>query len=114
MTTSMSHLRSIHYTNLERKGKYIVKTENGIYKGQYFTQPQYYFPYIVLTFVTCKKNGTLYSLSEAIFDKQDTFYNAEEYITQIKKKAFEAREQMELRALNKILKGVVNDEFQWL
>ena len=110
----MSQLRPIHYTNLERKGKYIVKTENGIYKGQYFTQPQYYFPYIVLTFVTCKKNGTMYSLSEAIFDKQDTFYNAEEYITQIKKKAFEAREQMELRALNKILKGIVNDEFQWL
>ena len=112
-------LKSIHYTNLERKGKYIVKTENGIYKGQlykgqYFTQPQYHFPYIVLTFVTCKKNGTLYRLSEAIFDKQDTFYNAEEYITQIKKKAFEAREQMELRALNKILKGIVNDEFQWL
>jgi len=110
----MSQLRPIHYTNLERKGKYIVKTENGIYKGQYFTQPQYYFPYIVLTFVTCKKNGTMYSLSEAIFDKQDTFYNAEEYITQIKKKAFEAREQMEYRALNIILKGLINDEFQWL
>ena len=113
MTTSMSQLRSIHYTNLERKGKYIVKTENGIYKGQYFTQPQYYFPYIVLTFVTCKKNGTMYSLSEAIFDKQDTFYNAEEYINEIKENARKARQQMELRALNKILKGVVNEMFQW-
>ena len=110
----MSQLRSIHYTNLERKEKYIVKTENGIYKGQYFTQPQYYFPYIVLTFVTCKKNGTMYSLSEAIFDKQDTFYNAEEYINEIKENARKARQQMELRALNKILKGVVNENFRWV
>jgi hypothetical protein len=113
MTTLMSQLRPIHYTNLERKGKYIVKTENGIYKGQYFTQPQYYFPYIVLTFVTCKKNGTMYSLSEAIFDKQDTFYNAKEYIHNIKENARKAKQQMESRALDKILKGLVNDEFQW-
>jgi hypothetical protein len=107
-------LKPIHFSNLERKGKYIVKTENGIYTGQYFTQPQYYFPYIVLTFVTCKKNGTMYSLSEAIFDKQYTFYNAEEYIHTIKENGQKARQQMELRALDKILKGVVNEHFWWV
>ena len=103
----------VHYTNLERKRKYIVETTNGIYNGQYFRQPQYTFPYIILTFVTCRKNGKLYSFSEAIFDKQDTFYHAEEYIHKIKEDAREARQQMETRALDKILKTVVNEEFQW-
>ena len=69
--------------------------------------------YIILTFVTCRKNGKLYSLSEAIFDKQYTFYDAEEYINKIKEDAREARQQMETRALDKILKTVVNEEFQW-
>jgi hypothetical protein len=27
---------SIHYTNVERKGIYVVKKENRIYKGTYF------------------------------------------------------------------------------
>lgn len=110
----MSQLIPIHYTNLERKGKYIVKTENGTYKGQYFTQPKYDFPYIVLAFVTCIKNGTMYSVSEALFDKQDKFYNAEEYMNKIKEQSMDAREQMETRAVDKILKGVVNEHFRWV
>ena len=99
---------------MERKGKYIVETPNGIYKGQYFTQPKYDFPYIVLTFVTCRKNGTMYSVSEAIFEKQDKFYDAREYIDKIKKDASKARQQMEFRALNQILKRVVNETFHWV
>jgi len=109
-----TNLRPVHYTNLERKGKYIVETSNGIYKGQYFTQPKYHFPYIILTFVTCKKNGRLYSLSEALFDKQDMFYDAEEYMNKIKEQSKKARQQMETRALDKILKGVVNENFNWV
>lgn len=107
-------LNTIHSSNLERKGEYIVETPNGVYKGQYFTQPKYDFPYIVLTFVTCIKNGTMYSVSEAIFEKEDTFYNSKEYIHKIKKDAREARQQMESRALNKILKRVVNETFDWV
>lgn len=110
----MAELRQIHFSNLERKGKYIVETSNGIYKGQYFTQPKYDFPYIVLTFVTCTKNGTTYSVSEAIFEKQDKFYDAKDYINKIKKDAKEARQQMESRALDKILKHVVNETFHWI
>jgi hypothetical protein len=109
-----TNLTSIHYTNLERKGIYIVKTSNGLYKGQYFTQPKYDFPYIVLTFVTFIKNDTLYSVSEAIFDKQDKFYDAKEYINEIKDNATKAKQQMELRALDKILKSVVNETFHWV
>ena len=107
-------VRSIHYTNLERKRIYVVETSNGTYKGQYFTQPKYDFPYIVLAFVTCIKNGTMYSVSEALFNKQDKFYDAEEYMNKIKEQAMEAKEQMETRAVDKILKDVVNEHFRWV
>jgi len=98
-----------------RKEKYVVHTQNGIYKGLYLTQPRFslQFPYIVLKFVTSTKNGKKYKFPEVIFDRHDIFYHAEDYIDQIKNKAKKAREQMELRALNKILKGIINDEFQW-
>lgn len=106
---------SIHYTNLERKGIYIVKKENGIYKGTYFTQSRrtFVFPYIILTHVTLIKNGEKYKIPDVLFDREDTFYNAEKYINEIKDKARKARQQMETRALNKILKGIVNETFQW-
>jgi hypothetical protein len=98
---------------LERKEKYIVKSENGIYKGLYLSQPRYYFPYIVLKFVTKNENGKMYNIPEAIFDKEDTFYDAEKYINKIKDMAKNARKNMEARALDKILKRVVNETFHW-
>jgi len=108
-------MESIHSSRLVRKGIYIVETQNGIYKGIYLTQPRFslQFPYIVLTHVTSIKNGKKYKFPQSIFDRQDTFYNAEEYINEITNKGKKAREQMETRALDKILKGVVNDEFRW-
>jgi len=110
----MNTLRPVHYTNLERKEKYIVKTENGIYKGLYLSQPRYYFPYIVLKFVTKNENGKKYNIPEAIFDTKDTFYDAEEYMNKIKESANIARQQMESRALDKILKHIVNETFHWV
>ena len=106
---------SIHYTNLERKGIYIVKKENRIYKGTYYTQrPRtFIFPYIILTHVTLIKNGEKYKIPDVLFDREDIFYNAEKYINEIKDKARKARQRMETRALNMILKRVVNEEFQW-
>jgi len=111
--TEITEVKEIHFSRLKRKGKYIVETENGIYTGQYFTQPPYTFPYIVLTFVTCIKNGKKYELSDALFNKTDKFYDATQYITHIKKNAIYARQNMEARALDKILKRVVNEHFQW-
>jgi len=43
------------------------------------------------------------------FFESDTYYD----LTQIREKAKKARQKMELRALEKILKLVVNEEFQW-
>ncbi len=106
---------SIHYTNLERKGVYVVKKENKIYKGTYFTQRRrtFIFPYIILTHVTLINNGEKYKIPEALFDKEDIFYDEAIYMNKIKDNARKARDQMESRALNKILKGIINETFQW-
>ena len=106
-------LKPIHWTNLERKRVYIVDTPNGLYKGIYLTQPRFsnVFPYIILKMVTVNKNGTKYECPEALLDRHDRFYIAEKYINEIKDKANNARQQMETRALNKILKGIVNETF---
>ena len=101
----------MNYTNLVRKGIYVVKNENGIYKGMYL-RPRT-LPYIILTHVTMIKNGTKYKLSEALFDESEEFYDAEQYINEIKEKAQKAKQQMELRALDKILKRVVDENFNW-
>ena len=108
-------IKPIHYTNLERKGIYIVETDKGIYKGTYFTQRRFSipFPYVILSQVSSTKNGTKYNCPEALFDREDKFYNAEKYINEIKNKAIYARNQMETRALDKILKGIVNETFNW-
>lgn len=43
------------------------------------------------------------------FERHDKFYDAEE----IKENAEKARQQMECRALNKILKQIINETFDW-
>jgi hypothetical protein len=43
------------------------------------------------------------------FDRDDMFYDAAEII----EKAQNARQQMEQRSLNMILKKIVNEEFKW-
>lgn len=101
---------SLHWTNLSRKQKYIVETKNGIYMGTFLTQRMdERFPYIVLTFV--KKDGIC--IPEALFNKCDIFYNASEYLKYKKQRADLARQMMETRALNKILKKLVNENFEW-
>ena len=48
-----------------------------------------------------------------MFNDCDYYYEVYLFICQIKRNANTAREQMEERALDKILKRVVNEEFQW-
>lgn len=43
------------------------------------------------------------------FDREDTFYDAED----IKKKAQNARHQIEKRSLDMVLKRIVNETFEW-
>ena len=48
-----------------------------------------------------------------VFNDCDYYYDAHLFICQIKRNANTAREQMEERALDKIFKKVVNEDFQW-
>ena len=48
-----------------------------------------------------------------IFNECDSYYHVEVFICEIKRIAEKARQQMEHRALKKILKRVVNEDFQW-
>jgi hypothetical protein len=48
-----------------------------------------------------------------MFNDCDYYYEVYLFIGQIKHRAENAREQMEERALEKILKKVVNEDFQW-
>lgn len=49
-----------------------------------------------------------------IFTEFDYYYDVEEFKCEIKRSAEKARQQMEQRSLNMILKRIVNEEFQWL
>ena len=48
-----------------------------------------------------------------MFNDCDYYYEVYLFICQIKRNANTAREQMEERALDKVLKKLVNEEFQW-
>jgi hypothetical protein len=48
------------------------------------------------------------------FTEFDYYYDVEEFECEIKRMAENARRQMEQRALGKILKRLVNEEFNWL
>jgi len=47
------------------------------------------------------------------FTEFDYYYNIEEFECEIKRMAQNARQQMEQRTLDKILKRIVNEEFEW-
>ena len=48
-----------------------------------------------------------------IFTEFDYYYDVKEFKREIKRIAEKARQQMEQRTLDKILKRLVNEEFQW-
>jgi hypothetical protein len=110
------------YPRLTLNKLYAAQTRNkNIYIGTYtefVRDPQYgYIMYYVLDNVTDyhysfwsrkkppkKLNGT------AFFSSSDTFYDLEE----IRENGKKARQNMEQRALDIILKQLVNENFQWL
>ena len=103
--------------------RYLVETKNknhyiGEYK-EYVVDPHGYVMYYVLDNVTnyhtnkqsfWKRKPTPEKLKcDAFFSPTDTFYDLEE----IRENGKKARQAMEKRALDIILKRVVNEEFQW-
>ena len=99
--------RPIKFWNLDPGREYFIKTNDKLYKHK-----------LVFNSLHCPSNFHYFE-SESVwfihrgfnieFDRDDTFYDAEE----IREKAQKARQQMESRALNQILKGIINETFEW-
>jgi hypothetical protein len=86
--------------------QYIVETYHGFYKGTY-KKPETFIPYVILYNVT--KDET--KMAQVLFYREDKFYDAEEYITRLKYKAQQARDSMEKRALNEILRQLIDENY---
>jgi hypothetical protein len=95
--------------------KYLVETRNknyyiGVYK-EFVKDAQGYIMYYILDDVTQYIKSKPKKLkSDAFFSSSDRFYDLEE----IREKGKKAILAMEQRALNKILKRIVNENFEWL
>ena len=99
---------------------YVAETRNkNIYIGTYtgfVRDPQHgYVMYYILDNVTnyysfgSKKNKSEKIKSDVFFSSTDTFYDLEE----IRENGEKARQSMEQRSLDIILKRLVNEHFQW-
>ena len=94
-------------------GKIYTAFGKGKYKGEYAKGPRHYYLWNVTVYLrntnisfTREDENYLGALS---LDSNNIFYDLEE----IREKAQKARQQMEHRALDKILKRLVNEQFQW-
>lgn len=91
--------------------QYIVETSHGFYKGTY-KKSEMEVPYVILYNVKkdeCTNDKT--TMREVIFYREDKFYDAEKYIKDLKHNAQQAQHSMETRALNKILRQLVDENF---
>ena len=87
--------------------EYIVETSKGFYKGTY-KKPEMAIPYVILYNV--KKDDI--KMGQVIFYREDTFYDAEDYIQTLKHKAQQAQQSMEKRALNEILRQLIDENYK--
>jgi hypothetical protein len=102
-----------YHTFTRYNGKRYTAFGKGIYKGEYAKGPRHYFlwdvtVYLRNTNITFTREDEDY-LGALSLDTKDIFYDWEE----IREKSKRARQQMEQRSLNMILKRLVNEEFQW-
>lgn len=102
-----------YHTFTRHNGNRYTAFGKGVYKGEHYKGPRYYY----LWNVTVYLRGTnikftredVNELGALLLDSRYQYYDLEE----IKEKSKKARQQMEQRSLNMILKRVVNEEFQW-
>ena len=87
--------------------EYIVETRKGFYKGTY-KKPEMAIPYVILYNV--KKDDI--KIAQVIFYREDKFYDAEDYIQKLKYKAQQAQQSMEKRALNEILRQLIDENYK--
>jgi hypothetical protein len=101
--------KKVTWWNLDIGREYYIETNDElcrkyklVFVGLY--GPRHFHDYGSSEYAWFVKKGIHYQ-----FERDDNFYDVEE----IKEKAQKARQQMESRTLNKILKRVVNEEFEW-
>ena len=96
------------YIDLDCGKEYYIKSHDGKYfKGMKFHDYQLFksgLPLFHGVNMIFERSTTFY-----LFHKEDYYYDAEK----IRENAQKAKQSMEQRALNMILKKVVNEEFQW-
>jgi hypothetical protein len=93
------------FLHLECGRQYFILRENGKkYKGIFYDYKYSYIDDEIETFAVFETKGLsyLYTIEDKFYDVQYTIINA-----------YKARHNMELRALKKILKKVVNEDFEW-
>ena len=102
-----------YHTFTRYNGKRYTAFGKGIYKGEYAKGPRHYYLWDVTVYL---RNTNIYFtrddecyLGALSLDTSNTFYDWEE----IREKSKRARQQMEQRSLNMILKRLINNDFQW-
>jgi hypothetical protein len=97
-----------YYVKTRESISYRVKSPNGIYKGMIFIVYDYE-----------RRDGHIIRTYPVFINSTETecyvFYEEDDYYDpdKIKENAQKARQQMEQRSLDIILKKLVNEEFQW-
>jgi len=102
-----------YHTFIRYNGNRYTAFGKGTYKGEYAKGPKHYYlwdvtVYLRNTNIKFTKYDVNY-LGALSLDSNNIFYDWEE----IREKSKRARQQMEQRSLNMILKKLVNEEFQW-
>ena len=102
-----------YHTFTRYNGKRYTAFGKGTYKGEYVKGPRHYYlwnvhVYLRGTNIKFDRNDVDY-LGALLLESKDIFYDLDE----IREKSKRSRQQMEQRALNMILKKLVNEEFQW-
>jgi hypothetical protein len=103
-------MKPVSFWNLEPGREYFIKRDDELYKSEsklIFSSlhgPRHFHDFGSSESVWFIKRGF-----HIEFERDNEFYDAEE----IKENAQKARNQMECRALNKILKQLVNETFEW-
>jgi hypothetical protein len=100
--------RPINFWNLEPGREYFIQRYNELYKYKVIFS-SLHGPRHFHDFGSSESAWFIHRGFNIEFDREDTFYDAEEIIMNAQK----ARQQMESRALNQVLKQIVNETFEW-
>lgn len=104
-------MTSIHTNNLVYNKRYCIETRknivNAIFMGSYNEKQHLYFSEF-----KCYNRKIKNSIFILYIHNNFKYYDYND-VEEIREKSKRARQQMEERSLNMILKKLVNEEFQW-